>query len=164
MHYSPIFQPPTPITPAGSILTLTVGILPPAKVLAEDLTKATLRESSSNLLKVTPKFMAGKLPKNQHVLTVQIIIVDPKTIQHHPPGGVFQLHAQVCLALVEVWQAAMVKVLVNPSRKLSTSPWWHQMMMSSLMIPTRSYPLRRCLLFQPFPERISRELMKGTFY
>ena len=36
MHNSPISQPPTPITPAGLILTITVGILPPAKVLAED--------------------------------------------------------------------------------------------------------------------------------
>ena len=41
---SPVSQLPTPITPAGSISTITVGILPPAKVLAEDLTKATLRK------------------------------------------------------------------------------------------------------------------------
>ena len=33
---------------------------PPAKVLAEDLTKATLREGLPNLLKVTPKFMGWK--------------------------------------------------------------------------------------------------------
>ena len=56
----PISQPPTPIIPAGSISTITVGILPPAKVLAEDLTKATLREGSPNLLKVTPKFIGWK--------------------------------------------------------------------------------------------------------
>ena len=55
MHNSPISQLPTPITPAGSILTITVGIL-----LAEDLTKATLREGSPNVLKVTPKFMGWK--------------------------------------------------------------------------------------------------------
>ena len=60
----PISQPPTPITPAGSISTITVGILPPAKVPAEDLTKATLREGSPNLLKVTPKFMGWK-PTNK---------------------------------------------------------------------------------------------------
>ena len=29
MHNSPVFQPPVPITPVGSILTITVGILPP---------------------------------------------------------------------------------------------------------------------------------------
>ena len=55
MHNSPVSQPP-----AGSILTITVGILPPAKVLAEDLTKTTLREGSPNLLKVTPKFISWK--------------------------------------------------------------------------------------------------------
>ena len=59
MQFS-VSQPPTPITPAGSISTITVGILPPAKVLAEDLTKSTLGEGSPNLLKVTPKFMGWK--------------------------------------------------------------------------------------------------------
>ena len=60
MHNSPISQPLAQIKPAGSILTITVGILPPAEVLAEDLMKATLREGSSNLLKVTPKFIGWK--------------------------------------------------------------------------------------------------------
>ena len=60
MCNSPVSQPPASITPAGSILTITVGILPPAKVLAEDVTKATLREGSPNLLKVTPKFIGWK--------------------------------------------------------------------------------------------------------
>ena len=50
---SPVSQPPTPITPASSISTIKVGILPPAKVLADDLTKATLGEGSPNILKVT---------------------------------------------------------------------------------------------------------------
>ena len=48
MCNSPVSQLPTPITRAGSILTITVGI-PPAKVLAEDLTKVTLREGSPNI-------------------------------------------------------------------------------------------------------------------
>ena len=60
MHNSPISQPPAPITPTGLILTITVGILPPAKVLAVDLTNATLREGSPNLLKVTTKFIGWK--------------------------------------------------------------------------------------------------------
>ena len=63
MHNSPISQPPIPITPAGSILTITVGILPPATLLAEDLTKATLREGSPNLLKVTPRFIGWRTTK-----------------------------------------------------------------------------------------------------
>ena len=52
MHSAPVSHPPTPSTPAGSISTITVGILPPARVLAEDLTKATLREGSPNLLQM----------------------------------------------------------------------------------------------------------------
>ena len=60
MHNSPVSQPPTPITPAGLISTITVGILPPAKELAEDLTKAALREGSPNILKGTPKFIGWK--------------------------------------------------------------------------------------------------------
>ena len=63
MHNSPVSQPPTPITPAGSISTIRVGILPPAKVLADDLTKATLREGSPYILKVTPKFIGWKSTK-----------------------------------------------------------------------------------------------------
>ena len=60
MHNSSVSQPPAPITHVGLISTITVGILPPAKVLAEDLTKATFREGSPNLLKVTPKFIGWK--------------------------------------------------------------------------------------------------------
>ena len=51
MCSSPICQPLTPVTPAGSISTITVRILPLARVLTEDLMKATLREGSPNLLK-----------------------------------------------------------------------------------------------------------------
>ena len=60
MCSSPISQPLSPVTPAGSILTITVGILPPARVLVEDLTKATLKEGSANLLKVALKFIGSK--------------------------------------------------------------------------------------------------------
>ena len=63
MHNSPLSQPPTPITPAGSISTIKIGILSPAKVLADDLTKATLRAGSPNNLKVTPKFIGWKTMK-----------------------------------------------------------------------------------------------------
>ena len=60
MHNSTVSQLPTPITPAGLMSTITVGILLPAKVLAEDLTKAALKEGSPNILKVTPKFIGWK--------------------------------------------------------------------------------------------------------
>ena len=60
MHSSPISQLLTPVTPAGSISTITVDILPPARVLAEDLTKATLKEGSPNLLKVALKYIGRK--------------------------------------------------------------------------------------------------------
>ena len=63
MCNSSVCQLPTPITPASSIATTKVGILFPAKVLADDLTKATLREGSPNILKVTPKFMGWKTMK-----------------------------------------------------------------------------------------------------
>ena len=44
MHRTPISQLPTPNTPAA-----------PARVLAEDLTKTTLREGSPNLLQMALK-------------------------------------------------------------------------------------------------------------
>ena len=54
MHLSPncIHQ-----TPAGLISTITVGILPQARVFVEDLTKATLREWSPNLLQMSLKYV-----------------------------------------------------------------------------------------------------------
>ena len=55
MCSTPVSQLPTPATPAGLICTITVGILAPARVLAEDLTKATLREGSPNLFHMTLK-------------------------------------------------------------------------------------------------------------
>ena len=58
MNSSPVSQPLTPVTSAGSISTIT--ILPLARVLAEDLTKATLKESSPNLLKVALKCIGRK--------------------------------------------------------------------------------------------------------
>ena len=60
MCSSPLSQPLTPVTPAGKILTITIGILPPARVLAEDLTKAMLKEGLPNLLKVASKYIGRK--------------------------------------------------------------------------------------------------------
>ena len=60
MHSSPVSQLLTQVTPTDLISTITVGILPPARVLAEDLTKATLKEGSPNLLKVALKCIGRK--------------------------------------------------------------------------------------------------------
>ena len=94
MHSSPVSQLLTPVTPTGLICTITVGILPPAIVLAENLMKATLKEGSPNLFKVASKCMDQQVPMGQ------AIEVDPRTTQHRPQGHVHQLHAPVNLALV----------------------------------------------------------------
>ena len=60
MHSSPVSQLLTPVTPVSLISTITVGILPPTRVLAEDLMKATLKEGSPNLLKVALKYIGRK--------------------------------------------------------------------------------------------------------
>ena len=60
MCSSPVSQSLTPVTPADSISTITVGILPLARVLSEDLIKATLKEGSPNLLKVALKCIGRK--------------------------------------------------------------------------------------------------------
>ena len=52
IHSAPVSQQSAPNTPAGTITTISVGILPPARVVAEDLTKANLREGSLNLLQM----------------------------------------------------------------------------------------------------------------
>ena len=98
MCSSPVSQPLTPVTPAGSISTITVGILPPARVLAEDLMKA--RKVHPTYSRWLQSALAGKLPVNQQVPMVLAIRVDPRTTQHHPQGQVHQLHAPAHLALV----------------------------------------------------------------
>ena len=60
MHSSPVSQLLTPVTPTGLISTITVGVLPPARVLAEDFMKDTLKEGSPNLLKVASKCIGRK--------------------------------------------------------------------------------------------------------
>ena len=57
---SPVSQPLTPVTPTGLISTITAGILLTARLLADDLTKATLKEGSPNLLKVALKCIGRK--------------------------------------------------------------------------------------------------------
>ena len=52
VHSAPVSQQSVPNTLAGSITTISVGIIPPARVLAEDVTKANLREGSPNLLQM----------------------------------------------------------------------------------------------------------------
>ena len=45
----PITQQSMPDTPASSITTISMGIIPPARVMADDLTKINLREGSPNI-------------------------------------------------------------------------------------------------------------------
>ena len=164
MHNSPVSQSPAPITSAGLISTITVGILVPARVLAGHLTKVTLREGSPNLLKVTPKFISWKTTNEATCSCDADHLCGPK--DSAAPSSRWGVSA-TCSSVPgssEGVAGSSGQVLVNPSRKLPISPLWCQMTMSSLMTPTRSYPLRRSLPFQPFPERILRDSMKGTFY
>ena len=82
MCSTPVSQLTTPNTPAGFISTLTVGILPPARVLAEDLTKATLREGSPNLFQMAWKCVSKKLQVSQQIPTVQVNELELRTIKH----------------------------------------------------------------------------------
>ena len=163
MHNSPISQSPTPITPTGSISTITVGILPPAKVLAEDLTKATLREGSPNLLKVTPKFISWKT-------------INESTCSHdadHQSGpkdstgpSSRQGDSATCSSAPSSSGGVAGSSGQGPGKPKQEVA--HLTMVSDdnefADDPTRSYPLRRSSPFQPFPEKILRDSMKGTFY
>ena len=105
MHSSPVSQPLTPVTPAGSISTITVGILPLVRVLLEDVMKATIKKVHPTYSRWLQSVLAGSLPVNQQVPMVQAIKVDLRTTQHHPQGWVHQLHAPVHLAPMAVQQA-----------------------------------------------------------
>ena len=164
MHNSPISKPPAPITPAGLISTITVGILPPAKVLAEDLTKTTLREGSPNLLKVTPKFTGWKTtneathscdadhPSGTKDRTAPSSRQGVSATCSSAPGssgGVAGGSGQgPCEPKQEVAHLTMV---VSDDDEFTDDP--HKIILTE-----------EVFLFQPFPERISRDSMKGTFY
>ena len=56
VHHPPVSQQTSaPNTPVSSISTITVGLPPPAKVLAEDLAKVDQRVSSPNLAQMASK-------------------------------------------------------------------------------------------------------------
>ena len=84
MHSAPVYQLPTPNTPAGLISTITVGILPPARVLVEDFTKGALREGSPNLLQMASKCVDKQTISESQIPTVQVNEVKLKTIKLHP--------------------------------------------------------------------------------
>ena len=84
MHSMPVSQPSTSTTPAGSISTITVGVLPPARVLAEDLTKATLREGSPNLLQMALKGVSKQTTSESQIPAVRVNEMEPKAIKFDP--------------------------------------------------------------------------------
>ena len=164
MHNLPISQPPTPITLAGLILTITVGILPPAKLLAEDLTKATLREGSPNLLKVTPKFISWKTtnesthshdadhrsgPKDSTAPSSRQDVLATCSSVPGSSGGAAGSSGQGPGEPKQ--EVAHLTTLVLDDDEFTNDPYQ--------IIHTEGSSL-----FQPFHERISRDLMKGTFY
>ena len=164
MHISLVSQPPTLITPAGSISTIKVGILPPAKVFTDDLTKATLRDGSPNLLKVTPKFIGWKTmkestcPLDANHLSRQKDNTASSSRQGAPatcpsvPGSSGDAAGgsghSPCGSKQGVAHLPMV---VSDNDDL-------------LMIPTRSYLWRRSLQSHPFPKMISKDSMRDIFF
>ena len=134
-------------------------ILPPARVLTEDLTKVTLREGSANLLKMVLSVLANRLQVNRQIPTVQVNEVGLKTMKLHLRSQECLLHTPVHLAPTVVQQGA-VKVPMSQDRRSPIWPW----MMNLLMTHTRSYLLRMPLLFFTFKGRTYKGLTGVTFY
>ena len=158
MHNLPVSQPPTPLTPASSISTIKVGILPPGKVLADDLTKATLREGSPNTLKVTPKFIGWKTMKE----STCSLDANPLSGQMDNTVSSLRQGAPTTCPSAPGSSRDAAGSGHSPGGSKQEGPtllWW-----SLMMIPTISYLWRRSLQFHPFPEMISKDLMRDIFF
>ena len=164
MCSTPVSQLPTPNTPAGLISTVTVGILPPARVLAEDLTKATLREESPNLLQMALKCVGKQTAcesTDSHSAGEQggtkdnlVSSSKPRVLTAHSsaPGSNGSAAGGCGQDPNELRQKSPIW------------PWLSPMMMSLLMTHTRLYLLRMPSLFLSFQDRILKGLTGVTFY
>ena len=159
-----VSQPPTPITPASLISTIKVGILCPPKVLADDLTKATLREGSPNILKVTPEFMGWKTTKEStRSCDANCLSRQKENMASFSKQGV----SATCSSVPGSSGNAASGSGHGPGgskQEVPTLLLWSLMMMTSLIIPIRSYLWRKSSQSHHFPEMISRDLMRGIFF
>ena len=161
---APVSQQSTPNTLAGSITTTSAGILPPARVVAEDLTKANLREGLPNLLQMALSGVGKQVTSESMDSPVQADLVELRTISCHLPSQGHLLHTQVDLAPVVVQQVAAVEIPASQDRRSPIWPCTSPMAMNLLMTCTRLYLLRMLLLFHTFQDRISKGLTMATFY
>ena len=164
MWSSPVSQLLTPVTPACLISTITVGILPLARVLAEDLTKATLREGSPSLLKVALKCIGRKVTSestSSHCAGNQSGSKDNPASSSRPgvsatcssaPGSSDSTAGGSSQGPNELKQE-----VTHPTMVVSDDDAFAD-------DPYQIYPLRMSSLFQPSQERILKDLMKVTFY
>ena len=144
--------------------TITVGILPPARMLAEDLTKANLRQGSPNLLQMASSGV-GKQAKSESMDsggTGRLGGAKNDKWSSSKPGAL--PCTPVDLAPVMVQQVAAVKIPMSRDRRSPIWPCTSLMMTSSLMTHTRFYLLRMPLLFLIFQDRILTGSTMVTFY
>ena len=119
----PVSQLLTPVIPTGLISTTTVGIPPLARVLAEDLMKAILKEGSPILLKVALKCIGRKATSESTSSHGDGNQSGPKDNQASSSRlGASATHSSTP-GSSGGWQVAAAKVLMNQSRRLPISPW-----------------------------------------
>ena len=161
---APVSQLSSPNTLAGLISTITMGILPPARVLAEDLTKANLREGSQNLLQMALKGVGKQATGELMDSCGAARLGGAKNDHHHPLNQEHLPCTPVGLAPVMVQQVAAVEIPMSQDMRSSIWPCTSLMMTSLLMTHTRLYLLRMPLLFLTFQDRILKGLTVVTFY
>ena len=145
---APVSQQSVPDTPVGLITTISVGIIPPARVVAEDLTKANLREGSPNTLLMALSHVDKQVTSESTDSRSESGLGGAKNNQQSSSKQEHLSCTQVDLAPVVVQQVAAVQI---PMSRDSSSIWLCTplMKMSLLMTHTRLYLLRMPLLFLP---------------
>ena len=164
IHCAPVTQQSVPDTPVNSITTISVRIIPPARVVADDLTKANLREGLPNILLMLQVVWVDKLPVNQQILTVQVVLVELRTISHHLLSQEHLSCTQVDLAPVVLQQVAVVGIPMSQDRMFPIKPCTSQVKMSLLTIHTRLYLSKMPLPFPTFQDKVLKGLTVVTSY
>ena len=116
IHSSPVTQQSVPDTPASWIIPIFVGIIPAARVVAEDLIKTNLREGSPNILWMASSGVGQQVTSESIDSHSWVVPVEPSTTSHHLLSQEHLPCTQVDLAPVVVQQVAVVEIPMSQDR------------------------------------------------
>ena len=158
---APVTQQSVPDIPAGLITTISVGIIPPARVVADVLTKTNLREGSPNILMMASSSV-GKQETSE--------LMDSRSAgrlsgaENNQPSSSKPRASSMHSSRSSPSGGAAVEIPISQDRK---SPIWLCTSLMKMSLPKthpRLYLLRMPLLFPTFQDKILKGSTMVTSY